>query len=146
MELSETITVQVRFSEVDALQMVWHGNYLTYLEDAREAFGRKYGLEYMTIYRNGYQTPMYDLHVRYHSPSTIDATLAVRIRLQMADSAKIIYDYEIRNVSDGSLVLEATSIQLFTDLEGHLEVNVPDFYQDWMDRMKSKYLEDRYAE
>ncbi len=89
---------------------------------------------------------MYDLHVRYHSPSTIDATLAVRIRLQMTDSAKIIYDYEIRNVSDGSLVLEATSIQLFTDHEGHLEVKVPDFYQDWMDRMKSKYLNDRYAE
>ena len=50
MVLSETVRVQVRFSEVDSIKMVWHGNYITYMEDAREAFGRKYGLEYMYIY------------------------------------------------------------------------------------------------
>ena len=37
--LRETIRVQVRFSEVDALRKVWHGHYLQYMEDAREAFG-----------------------------------------------------------------------------------------------------------
>ena len=42
--LSTTIRVQVRFSEVDAIRMVWHGNYVRYMEDAREAFGREYGL------------------------------------------------------------------------------------------------------
>ena len=43
MALSETVRVQVRFSEVDSIKMVWHGHYMTYMEDAREAFGRKYG-------------------------------------------------------------------------------------------------------
>ena len=50
MALSETARIQVRFSEVDSIKMVWHGHYITYMEDAREAFGRKYGLEYMYIY------------------------------------------------------------------------------------------------
>ena len=48
--LKEAVRIQIRFSEVDALRMVWHGNYVQYMEDAREAFGRKYGLEYMHIY------------------------------------------------------------------------------------------------
>ena len=35
----------VRFSEVDAMNVVWHGAYPLYFEDAREAFGARYGLE-----------------------------------------------------------------------------------------------------
>ena len=41
MALSETVRVQVRFSEVDSIHMVWHGHYITYMEDAREALARK---------------------------------------------------------------------------------------------------------
>ena len=32
--ISETVRVKVRFSEVDPIRMVWHGNYIKYLEDA----------------------------------------------------------------------------------------------------------------
>lgn len=62
MELSETVKVAVRFSEVDPIRVVWHGNYLKYMEDAREAFGRKYGLGYVTIVENGYYCPIFDYH------------------------------------------------------------------------------------
>ena len=31
--ISETVRVKVRFSEVDPIRMVWHGNYIKYLED-----------------------------------------------------------------------------------------------------------------
>lgn len=48
-EISETIRVRVRFSEIDPIKMVWHGNYVKYMEDAREAFGRRYGLGYQLI-------------------------------------------------------------------------------------------------
>ena len=39
--------IRVRFSEVDSMGVVWHGNYLKYFEDGREAFGRKHGLGYV---------------------------------------------------------------------------------------------------
>jgi len=35
---TETI---IRFSEVDSMGVVWHGNYIKYFEDGREAFGNK---------------------------------------------------------------------------------------------------------
>ena len=47
--LSEKVAINIRFSEVDSLLIVWHGHYLKYFEDAREAFGRKYGLGYLGI-------------------------------------------------------------------------------------------------
>ena len=51
--ISETVRVKVRFSEVDPIRMVWHGNYIKYLEDAREAFGHRYGISYLQISEHG---------------------------------------------------------------------------------------------
>ena len=38
--LSVTKCFDIRFSEVDSMGVVWHGNYAKYFEDAREEFGR----------------------------------------------------------------------------------------------------------
>lgn len=37
--LQVEIPIKVRFSDTDAMGVVWHGNYLRFFEDAREAFG-----------------------------------------------------------------------------------------------------------
>ena len=73
--VSETIRVRVRFSEVDPIRMVWHGNYVKYMEDAREAFGRHWGLSYRLIFDSGYYAPVYDMHLRYFATSTVDDEL-----------------------------------------------------------------------
>ena len=46
MELTSSKDIEIRFSEVDMMKVVWHGAYPLYLEDAREAFGDEYGLTY----------------------------------------------------------------------------------------------------
>ncbi len=45
-ELKATVPLKIRFSEVDSMNIVWHGSYMMYFEDAREAFGREYGIAY----------------------------------------------------------------------------------------------------
>ena len=112
MALSETVRVQVRFSEVDSIKMVWHGHYITYMEDAREAFGRKYGLEYMYIYNSGYLAPMFDVKMRYHQTATVDDVLLVTITCRQTKGSKLVFDYEIRKESDQALVFTAESTQL----------------------------------
>lgn len=37
--LTDRTSLRVRFSEVDSMQIVWHGEYVRYFEDGREAFG-----------------------------------------------------------------------------------------------------------
>lgn len=56
--LTDRTTIKVRFSEIDSMQIVWHGEYVRYFEDGREAFGKRYGLDYMSIYREGYVVPI----------------------------------------------------------------------------------------
>ena len=52
--LSASKDIEIRFSEVDSMNFVWHGSYSLYFEDAREAFGAKYGLGYLFIFNNGF--------------------------------------------------------------------------------------------
>ena len=71
--LSTTTHTTVRFSEVDSMQVVWHGEYVRYFEDGREAFGRQYsGLGYLDFYANGYTAPIVDLQLQYISPLTVN--------------------------------------------------------------------------
>lgn len=136
--LSETIRVQVRFSEVDSIKMVWHGHYITYMEDAREAFGRKYGLEYMYIYECGYLAPMFDIKMRYHQTATVDDILLVTITCRPVKGAKLVFDYEIRKEKDNTLVFTAESTQLFTTHSGEFEPSCPPFLAKW----EEKYLKE----
>ena len=48
------------------MRVVWHGEYVRYFEDGREAFGEQYpGLGYLDIYNSGYTTPIVEMHVEY---------------------------------------------------------------------------------
>jgi Predicted thioesterase len=134
--LSIVTGIAVRFSEVDSLGMVWHGNYVKYLEDGREAFGRKYGLEYTTIYAEGYYTPVVELNMEYRSPATIDDNLEVRTVYMPQKAAKLVYEYEMRNKADGRLILTATSVQLIVSAGGTFEPSKPEFFRNW----ESKYF------
>ncbi len=138
MALSETVRVQVRFSEVDSIHMVWHGHYVKYMEDAREAFGRKYGLEYMHIYNSGYLAPVFDLKLRYRQMATVDDVLLVTITYRPSKGGKLIFDYEIRRERDDALVLTAETTQLFTTHEGEFEPSCPPFLQEWKEGMAVK--------
>lgn len=68
-------SLRVRFSEVDSMQIVWHGEYVRYFEDGREAFGREFaGLGYMDIYASGYTAPVVELHLQYRKPLKVNDT------------------------------------------------------------------------
>lgn len=128
--LTHEFKVRVRFSEIDALKMVWHGSYVTYLEDAREAFGIKYGIGYMTIFNNGYFAPVYDLHIHYRHTAGLNDELLVKITYIPKPGGKLCFEYEIRNVETGDLLLTATSVQLFTTVDGEFDPQ-PQWFEDW---------------
>lgn len=129
--LSASVETGVRFSEVDSMNIVWHGSYPLYLEDAREAFGKKYGIGYLDIFANGLYTPLVELNFRYRKAIRYGMTIRVDIFYRPSPAAKLMFDYEIRDASDNSLMATANSVQVFTDHEGNLQLYSPDFYNRW---------------
>ena len=133
-ELKETIPFRVRFSEVDSMNIVWHGSYPLYFEDAREAFGRKYGLGYYDIFDNGYYAPLVELSFKYKKPITYGTKPEITIMYRPTDSAKRVFDYEIRDSADGELLAEGHSVQVFMDRNYQLVWANPEFYEEWKKR------------
>ena len=94
--MSEKILLQaekefdIRFSEVDSMQIVWHGSYALYFEDAREEFGRKFHLEYMRMYEFGFYAPLVEFKVNYKQPLKYQDKAKIVITFRNTESAKLI--------------------------------------------------------
>lgn len=88
--LTDRTTIKVRFSEIDSMQIVWHGEYVRYFEDGREAFGKRYGLDYMSIYREGYVVPIVDLTCQFKQPLSFGEEAIVETLFIHSDAAKIL--------------------------------------------------------
>jgi len=124
--------IAVRFNEADPLGIVWHGHYVRYFEDGREAFGKKYGCGYLDFYRNGYVVPIvkidcdYKKSLRYGDSVIIEATYLPSI------AAKIIFTYRLFNEKTGELVAKGSTTQVFLDTETNtLQLATPAFFQAW---------------
>ena len=133
--LSVIKPIDIRFSEVDMMGVVWHGHYAVYFEDAREAFGAKYGLEYLMMYDKGFVEPLVELTFKYKRPIIYGMKPEIEIIYRPTDAAKIIFDYEIRDAETKEVFTMGHSVQVFMDRYTHqLELNNPDFYKEWKKR------------
>lgn len=129
-------TITVRFSEVDSMKVVWHGEYIRYFEDGRESFGKHYdGLKYIDIYDSGYMAPMVELNCQYKQSLTFGEEAIVETRYIPTSAAKIMFDYTIYRASDNAVVATGSSTQVFINGQTReLELNSPQFYLDWKQR------------
>lgn len=136
MQKIEAITeFNVRFSEVDSMGVVWHGNYLKFMEDGREDFGKKYGFGYMDFFRAGFIIPVVNVECSYKRSLFTGDTGKIITRFVNTDAAKIIFDYEIYNKESNELIFTATTVQVFLDLNKELLLCPPAFYMDWKKKM-----------
>lgn len=124
--------IRVRFSEVDSMQIVWHGEYVRYFEDGREAFGREYGgLGYMEMYNSGYVVPLVKINLEFKYPLVCGDTAIVETRYINCEAAKIIFEYTIYRESDMQVVATGESTQVFLNRDNVLELVNPEFYIQW---------------
>jgi len=130
-KLNVSKEIEVRFSEVDSMNIVWHGSYALYFEDAREAFGKKYGLGYLDIFGNGYYAPLVDLQFSYKKPLTYGQKARIDVSFRNTEAAKIIFDYKIYDPTDNSLIATGNSVQVFLDKQYQLVWNNPPFFEEW---------------
>jgi acyl-CoA thioester hydrolase len=130
--------VQVRFSDMDPMSVVWHGNYVKYFEDGRQAFGRQYsGLGYMDMYEDGYTAPVVELNVKYLKSLGYHDEVIIETRYIPCEAAKIIFEYYLYRASDNIPVASGRTVQAFVNAStGELQLNSPSFYSKW----KQQYI------
>lgn len=129
----------VRFEEIDPLGIVWHGRYVSYLEDGRAAFGKKYGLTYLDMYHNGFLAPIVQMHIDYHDTLTFPEEFTIKATLHWTEAVRLNFSYQIKNNED-KVVATAYTVQLFTDLSKKVLLFRPDYVEAFVKRWKENSL------
>ena len=62
----------------------------------------------------------------------------IKITYHPTDAAKIIFDYEIRDTADGTLLASGRSTQVFMNKQYQLVLYNPPFYEAWKRKWLSK--------
>jgi acyl-CoA thioester hydrolase len=123
--------VDVRFSEIDALGIVWHGHYLKFFEDGREAFGRQYGIGYMDVYAHKFAVPLVNINVDFKKTVKYGDKIIIETTFVNNPASKIVFKYSLFRASDGELVAQGESTQVFITLDHELHITIPSFFEDW---------------
>lgn len=113
--LAVTVRRRTAFSEVDAMAVAWHGNYLRFFEAAHSELMQKIGLGFAVYAEHHVAAPIVQCHIDYHLPLLLDEEFTVRAELFWNDGARLDTAYTITGADHG---IRATgyTVQMFCDL------------------------------
>jgi acyl-CoA thioester hydrolase len=109
--ISAEIACEVGFADVDLAQVVWHGHYLRYLENARWAVMRAIGFDLEDMMDSGYLWPVVDLRVKYVRAARFADRLRVRASLVEWEQ-RLAINYLVTDATDGARVVRAQTVQV----------------------------------
>ncbi|WP_027865395.1 acyl-CoA thioesterase [Massilia alkalitolerans] len=110
------VELQVQFFDLDPMQIVWHGNYVKYLEVARCALLDKIGYNYEEMRDSGYMWPIIEMNLRYAGPAAFGQRLLLRAEIVEWEN-RLRIDYLISDAASGKRLNKATTTQVAVDLK-----------------------------
>jgi len=100
-----TTHVRVRYAETDQMGIVYHANYLVWMEIARTEICAAMGFRYKDLESDGVLMAVTEAHCRYLSAAKYDDEISVTAILTEANRRFFAFDYEIscegRKVASG---------------------------------------------
>jgi acyl-CoA thioester hydrolase len=97
--------VRVRYAETDQMGVVYHANYLVWMEVGRVEYWRASGLRYRDMEReDGILLVVAEANCRYQAPAFYDEEVLIRTTLAEASPRMVRFEYEML-AADGSRVL-----------------------------------------
>jgi acyl-CoA thioester hydrolase len=131
--------LQVRFNEVDAYNVAWHGHYVAWMEIGRNDLAGRFGLDAQQLGEAGFLGPVISLEVKYLSPARFKDELVVRTSLQPSETATLVFINEIVS-SDGRRLATGTTTHALTDLQGVMQFRMPAVVTERVETMR-RWLE-----
>lgn len=124
------------FGDVDAMAIVWHGNYARLFEIASTELRRHIGLSYEDFFVAKLRAPIVQLHVDYHQPLVLDETARIQAEMIWSDAARLNIEYTVFK-EDESVAATGYTVQLFTDETGTPCWVMPDMLAQTQQRWKA---------
>lgn len=110
--------IDVQFYDVDAMRVVWHGNYVKYIEDARCQLLRKFNYDYNDMEDSGYVWPIVDMRLKYVKSAEFGNKIRVEATLVEYET-RLKISYRIFNAETNQILTKAYTVQVAVNIESN---------------------------
>ena len=118
--MEQRFSVRVYYEDTDCMGLVYHANYLKYLERARTEFIAAIGPSVVEWAERNVMFPIYCLNITFKSPARLGDRLVVISDTKQSSPYRLTFTQRIERESDGQVVVEAKADVVCTDLKGAL--------------------------
>ena len=123
-KISSKIQIKVPFYDLDPMNIVWHGNYVKYLEKARCALFAKLNYTYYDMYDDNIMYPLAKMDFKFIKSAKFDDDLEIEATFKEFEPA-IIIKYDIFSGEDK--ILSASTMQMGVNVKtGETIYNAPE--------------------
>ncbi|MBT0652387.1 acyl-CoA thioesterase [Geomobilimonas luticola] len=130
--------IKVRFNEVDAYRVAWHGHYVTWMEVGRSDLAGRFGLNAFEIEAAGYQAPVVELELKFKRPLRYDEEARVMTTVRRTETATL--EFVCRIVGSDGIAATGRTVHVLTDPSGVLQYTLPPVIGERLERLMA-YLE-----
>lgn len=124
------IRTRVRYAETDQMGVVYHANYLIWMEIARTELCRTRGFRYRDIeIEDGLHMAVAEVTCRYHAPAKYDDDIVARAWVKQAHPRMVTFGYEIRHADTSQLLASGETKHVMLNNDGK-PVKVPAKYHE----------------
>lgn len=114
--LSATTELEVQFFDVDSMRVVWHGNYVKYLEVARCELLKLFDYNYLQMEASGYMWPIVDMRLKYVASAKLSEWITIEASL-VEYQTRLKIDYLVRDKTTGKVLTKAHTIQVAVEMD-----------------------------
>ncbi|RNF41126.1 acyl-CoA thioesterase [Planococcus salinus] len=107
MHISEK-EIEIRYAETDQMGLVYHANYLIWLEIGRTKLIEDIGFTYAGMEEQGFISPVTDVSIQYKAALRYGQKAKVRTWVEDHGRLRTTYGYEVVH-EDGTIAAKATS-------------------------------------
>jgi len=129
--------VRVRLPETDAMGVVFHGNYFTYLEVGRVDYLLNLGLTAGNRPIRDFDNVVVAAHLDFRAPARLHDLLKIEVRVAEIRTTSIRFSFRILNRRSNVLVAEGHTVHCAIDDEFR-PVPVPDSFRQTIDRYEHR--------
>jgi acyl-CoA thioester hydrolase len=120
--------VRVFPHHTDYAGIVWHGTYVTWMEEARVEYLRTAGVSFEQLVMDGVDLPVIDIALRYHHGVKMGEDLEILVKLNKPDRLRLNFSYELK-VADRICVSANVTIVAVDTATRKVLRRLPDYLQ-----------------
>lgn len=132
--------LQVRFYEMDAYGVVWHGHYIGWFEAGRNELTERFQIDPLQLKEKNLLAPVVEMTCQFKLPATFGDSLVIQTTMERTEVAKLIFHYRVLHKEKGKILATGSTTHVLTDLNGVLLYRVPPEVLERIEAMR-KYLE-----